>query len=37
MAMTPDWAVIGSNERGFDPTDTRWYRKSTAKKDLSGC
>ncbi|CAF2042828.1 unnamed protein product [Rotaria magnacalcarata] len=37
MAVTPDWAVIGSNERGFDPIDTRWYRKSTAKKNLSGC
>jgi tRNA wybutosine-synthesizing protein 1 len=37
MGVTPDWAVIGSNERGFDPIDTRWHRKSTAKKDLSGC
>jgi len=37
MAITPDWAVVGSNERGFDPNDTRWHRKSTAKKDLSGC
>jgi len=37
VAETPDWAVVGSNERGFDPNDTRWHRKSTAKKDLSGC
>ncbi|CAF3759087.1 unnamed protein product [Rotaria sp. Silwood1] len=37
MAITPDWAVVGSNERGFDPNDTRWYRKATAKKNLSGC
>ncbi|CAF0879055.1 unnamed protein product [Adineta ricciae] len=37
MAVTPDWAVVGSNERGFDPQDTRWHRKATAKKDLSGC
>jgi len=37
MAVTPEWAVVGSNERGFDPSDTRWHRKSTAKKDLSGC
>ncbi|CAF0972809.1 unnamed protein product [Adineta steineri] len=37
MAATPDWAVVGANERGFDPSDTRWHRKSTAKKDLSGC
>ncbi|CAF2824018.1 unnamed protein product [Rotaria sp. Silwood2] len=37
MAVTPDWAVLGSNERGFDPSDTRWYRKATAKKNLSGC
>ncbi|CAF4454583.1 unnamed protein product, partial [Adineta steineri] len=28
---------VGANERGFDPSDTRWHRKSTAKKDLSGC
>jgi hypothetical protein len=37
MAETPDWAVVGSNERGFDPNDTRWHRKSTSKKDLWGC
>jgi tRNA wybutosine-synthesizing protein 1 len=23
---TPDWAVYGSKERGFDPADTRWRR-----------
>ncbi|CAF3681412.1 unnamed protein product [Rotaria sordida] len=37
MAMTPDWGVVGSNERGFDPNDIRWYRKATAKKNISGC
>ncbi|KAG8222636.1 hypothetical protein J437_LFUL011912 [Ladona fulva] len=35
MAPTPKWAVIGASERGFDPSETRWYRKS--KKDISGC
>ncbi|XP_071446302.1 S-adenosyl-L-methionine-dependent tRNA 4-demethylwyosine synthase TYW1-like [Hetaerina americana] len=35
MAPTPEWAVIGSNERGFDPEETRWYRKN--RKDISGC
>ncbi|KAI0220642.1 Fe-S oxidoreductase [Massospora cicadina] len=26
-AKTPDWALFGSEERGFAPTDTRHYRK----------
>lgn len=34
MAPTPSWAVIGSKERGFDPTETRWRRKS---KPQAGC
>uniref|UniRef100_A0A915JCG2 S-adenosyl-L-methionine-dependent tRNA 4-demethylwyosine synthase TYW1 n=1 Tax=Romanomermis culicivorax TaxID=13658 RepID=A0A915JCG2_ROMCU len=25
MASTPDWAVIGAAEQGFDPDDIRWY------------
>ncbi|XP_046390590.1 S-adenosyl-L-methionine-dependent tRNA 4-demethylwyosine synthase TYW1-like [Ischnura elegans] len=35
MAPTPEWAVIGSSERGFDPVETRWHRKN--RKDISGC
>jgi len=35
MAPTPHWAVLGSRHQGFDPQDTRWFRKT--KKDLSGC
>jgi len=34
MAPTPSWAVIGSEERGFDPIETRWHRKS---KVTQGC
>lgn len=33
---TPDWCVIGSNHRGFDPNETRWIRKSRKKED-TGC
>eukprot|EP00997_Jenningsia_sp_PLL12_P005682 NODE_2215_length_964_cov_162.925683_g1824_i0.p3 GENE.NODE_2215_length_964_cov_162.925683_g1824_i0~~NODE_2215_length_964_cov_162.925683_g1824_i0.p3 ORF type:complete len:108 (-),score=27.12 NODE_2215_length_964_cov_162.925683_g1824_i0:102-425(-) len=27
VAPTPDWAVYGAEERGFDPDETRHYRK----------
>ena len=27
MAETPEWAVFGDNHRGFDPNETRWFRK----------
>eukprot|EP00834_Sanchytrium_tribonematis_P003335 NODE_126_length_17250_cov_2.558743.p2 type:complete len:627 gc:universal NODE_126_length_17250_cov_2.558743:17034-15154(-) len=27
MQETPDWAVYGSVEKGFDPEETRFYRK----------
>nr|CAD7257483.1 unnamed protein product [Timema shepardi] len=36
MRKTPDWAVYGSSEQGFDPVETRWHRKSNTK-DISGC
>lgn len=32
MAKTPSWAVIGSEERGFDPQETRHYRKKQVAK-----
>ena len=35
VAPTPDWAEIGHAQRGFDPVETRWHRKS--KKDIGGC
>lgn len=35
MSVTPKWAVIGSDERGFDPGETRWRRKSA--KIQAGC
>ncbi|XP_063313405.1 S-adenosyl-L-methionine-dependent tRNA 4-demethylwyosine synthase TYW1-like [Pelobates fuscus] len=35
VAKTPNWALFGSTERGFDPVDTRFQRKKT--KDISGC
>ena len=28
MAETPEWAVFGSKERGFDPGETRFHRKN---------
>ncbi|XP_012976174.1 S-adenosyl-L-methionine-dependent tRNA 4-demethylwyosine synthase TYW1 isoform X3 [Mesocricetus auratus] len=36
MARTPQWALFGARERGFDPKDTRYQRKNKAK-DVSGC
>ncbi|MBN3308352.1 TYW1 synthase, partial [Amia calva] len=36
MAKTPDWALFGAKERGFDPADTRFQRKNKTK-DISGC
>ena len=35
VAPTPEWAVLGHAQRGFDPQETRWHRKS--KKDMGGC
>lgn len=35
VAKTPEWALYGSKERGFDPEEVRWYRKN--RKDISGC
>lgn len=31
MAKTPSWAVFGATERGFDPQETRFYRKKQKK------
>ena len=36
MSATPDWAMFGSPEHGFDPEENRWHRKPP-KKDISGC
>lgn len=35
MSPTPHWAVFGAKEQGFDPNETRFYRKKA--KDISGC
>lgn len=35
-AKTPPWALFGSGERGFDPSDVRYQRKNKAR-DISGC
>ena len=35
MYKTPEWAAYGADERGFDPQDTRFFRKK--RKDISGC
>ena len=29
---TPDWAVFGSKERGFDPVETRFHRKRNKRE-----
>lgn len=36
MAKTPHWAVFGAQEQGFDPEETRFFRKNP-KKDIGGC
>lgn len=36
MVKTPSWAVIGSDERGFDPQETRFHRKKQASKHIEG-
>jgi len=33
IAPTPDWAVFGSSEEGFDPEETRWRRKQKDKAE----
>ncbi|KAK3084453.1 hypothetical protein FSP39_013792 [Pinctada imbricata] len=35
MAKTPHWAVFGAKEQGFDPIETRFFRKK--QKDIAGC
>ena len=35
-ALTPEWALIGHSQRGFDPDETRWHRKAK-NKDITGC
>merc|ERR1712127_317186 len=34
VADTPDWAISGAEEEGFDPTDTRHYRKKKLYTDF---
>ena len=31
MAPTPDWAIFGDERKGFDPEETRFYRKKKNK------
>ncbi|KAJ3373002.1 S-adenosyl-L-methionine-dependent tRNA 4-demethylwyosine synthase [Kappamyces sp. JEL0680] len=35
MMKTPAWAVYGSQEQGFDPNETRWYRKGGKGKQTA--
>ena len=42
LARTPDWALYGAPEAGFDPLDVRWRRKQAGaeeeyKPSGSGC
>jgi len=32
LEQTPDWAVYGANEAGFDPNEMRWKRKPKGVK-----
>ena len=34
-ARTPDWAVWGAKEAGFDPAEERVYVKGAKKRELS--
>ena len=36
IAKTPSWALFGAQEGGFDPADTRHYRKQVPK-NTGGC
>jgi len=36
MKETPNWAVFGSEERGFDPLETRWRRKGKLEANVDG-
>jgi len=36
IEKTPEWALFGAKEGGFDPKDTRHKRNKPAKL-LSGC
>ncbi|XP_023343071.1 S-adenosyl-L-methionine-dependent tRNA 4-demethylwyosine synthase [Eurytemora carolleeae] len=36
MQETPNWAVYGSNERGFDPAEKRWKRKGKVEVNVDG-
>jgi tRNA wybutosine-synthesizing protein 1 len=35
-APTPDWAVYGAPEGGFDPEETRWRRKGAGGGCVTG-
>lgn len=37
VAPTPEWALFGSEERGFDPVETRVRRKGIHKTQQQGC
>lgn len=32
-ALTPQWSLFGSQERGFDPVETRFHRKNKKRND----
>jgi len=36
LAPTPDWALYGSDEAGFDPKETRVYHNRTKKRAQAG-
>jgi len=37
IAPTPEWAIFGADEQGFNPVETRVYRNAKYKSSDSGC
>jgi tRNA wybutosine-synthesizing protein 1 len=33
IAKTPEWAIFGAPEAGFDPNETRFYRKGKSPNE----
>ncbi len=36
LAETPSWAVYGSDERGMDPLENRWFHNRTVRRAQAG-
>merc|ERR1711959_450444 len=36
LAPTPDWAIYGAAEKGFDPNETRHFHNRTVRRAAEG-